>query len=186
MWLAILGQNNSSLALATQLLVPICEQCINSTIERCSTFGTTILLPLNINPSWVMSSSRKWKNGVISLGRYFLSFGHLFIIVCFSSMDSSSSVHRWSCCKRSSVTAINCVAWTKSGSSSFPGVSDRCALDSVSAICIWDPGRETVTRSYFCRRISILCRRRGTTWSGLRAIDTRGLWSVKAVDLQSN
>ena len=85
------SQYTVSLALIWHLLRPRCPSCICLRISSLFLSGITILVPFNIRPSSIVSSSWNVQYFCISLGTSLIVLGHPCCMTCFKIARLSSA-----------------------------------------------------------------------------------------------
>ena len=87
----ISSQYTMSLHCSLHFPRPKWSLCINVNICLHLFLRITIQVPFSTSPSSIVSSSQKIQYACISGGTSFMELGHLFVIVCFNKISSSSS-----------------------------------------------------------------------------------------------
>ena len=106
------GQYTVSFALSLHFVSPRWPSWINLSISAFFMLGTTILVPFNMSPSSMVSSSRNVQNACISLGSSFILLGLPFCIVYLSMARVSSACEAsHNCCKQSILALSWLVIW---------------------------------------------------------------------------
>ena len=85
------GQYTMSLHCSLHFPKPKWSSCIIAKICLHLLLGITIQVPFHTSPSSTVISPWKVQYACISGGTSFMVLGHLFVIVCFNRMSSSSS-----------------------------------------------------------------------------------------------
>ena len=111
-WSFRTGQYTVSFALSLHFVRPRWPSWMSLRISTCLVLGTTILVPFNIKPSSMVSSSLNVQYGWISFGSSLIVLGHPFCIVYLSIARVSSACEAsHNCCKLSLLALSWLVIW---------------------------------------------------------------------------
>ena len=161
----ILGQNNTSRALAFVLLIPRCPSCSFSSISPLKLLDTTIFCPFTISPLVLLVHHGNSKTPVRWTGLDLCSSDK----ITSSLVASANRANCWSEIKSSSKFTSNCC-------SAFVSFSSRWARDRACARCRLSPRLyTTLIPGKSWSWTNIRCSSNGATCKGFFRVASKGL-----------
>ena len=177
------GQYTVSLACIWHLLRPKCPSWICSRISSLFSSGITILVPFNIRPSSIVSSSQNVQYFCISWGTSLIVLGHPCWIMCFKiARLSSACVASHILCRLSFLALSWLVIWFTCSLGNDIESFWTPNLDRQSATWFVSPGMYLILKLYGNVLMRILWSH-GVAWFKLfDSIASKGFWSVSSVN----